>query len=157
MPVCRLKKSLKPALAHLFSTLKNKANECEKYVKTGRTHLMDAMPVTMGQEVNAWAQQIEYAIERINDSLGRLRQLAQGGTAVGSGINADEKFGELVAKELTELTNVKFTTKVNKFEGLATQDSAVEMSGQLKALAVSLMKISNDLRWMNSGPLAGSG
>ena len=153
----QIEEELKPALAHLYSTLKNKANECEKYVKTGRTHLMDAMPVTMGQEIDAWAQQIEYAIERIDDTLKRLRQLAQGGTAVGSGINAEDKFGELVAKELTILTNVNFISKVNKFEGLASQDSAVEMSGQLKALAVSLMKISNDLRWMNSGPLAGLG
>ena len=153
----QIEEELKPALAHLFSTLKNKSAECEKYVKTGRTHLMDAMPVTMGQEIDAWAQQIEYGIQRIDDSLKRLRQLAQGGTAVGSGINADEKFGDLVAKELTVLTNVKFESKPNKFEGLASQDSAVEMSGQLKALAVSLMKISNDLRWMNSGPLAGLG
>ena len=153
----QIEEELKPALAHLFSTLKNKAVECEKFVKTGRTHLMDAMPVTMGQEIDAWAQQIEYSIQRIDDSLNRLRQLAQGGTAVGSGINADEKFGDLVAKELTSLTNVNFESKPNKFEGLASQDSAVEMSGQLKALAVSLMKISNDLRWMNSGPLAGLG
>lgn len=150
-----IEEELKPALAHLFNTLKNKADECEKYVKTGRTHLMDAMPVTMGQEIDAWAQQIEYATARINDSNRRLRQLAQGGTAVGSGINADEKFGELVAKQLTRLTSVRFESKANKFEGLASQDTAVEMSGQLKVLAVGLMKISNDLRWMNSGPLAG--
>ena len=153
----QIEEELKPALAHLFNALKNKGTECEKYVKTGRTHLMDAMPVTMGQEIDAWAKQIEYAIERIDDSLKRLRQLAQGGTAVGSGINADDKFGNLVAEELTALTNVKFVSKDNKFEGLASQDSVVEMSGQLKALAVSLMKISNDLRWMNSGPLAGLG
>ncbi|MEM7401827.1 MAG: class II fumarate hydratase [Pseudomonadota bacterium] len=153
----QIEEELKPALAHLYNALKNKGAECEKYVKTGRTHLMDAMPVTMGQEINAWAKQIEYAIQRIDDSLNRLRQLAQGGTAVGSGINADEKFGELVAKQLAEITSVKFESKPNKFEGLATQDAAVEMSGQLKALAVSLMKISNDLRWMNSGPLAGLG
>lgn len=153
----QIEEELKPALAHLFKTLKNKANECEKYVKTGRTHLMDAMPVTMGQEINAWAQQIHYTSERINDSNNRLRQLAQGGTAVGSGVNTEEKFGELVAKQLTLLTSVEFETKTNKFEGLASQDSAVEMSGQLKTLAVSLMKISNDLRWMNSGPLAGLG
>ena len=153
----QIEEELKPALAHLFKTLKNKANECEKYIKTGRTHLMDAMPVTMGQEINAWAQQIHYAIDRIDDANNRLRQLAQGGTAVGTGINADEKFGELVAKQLTQFTGVKFEAKANKFEGLASQDSAVEMSGQLKTLAVSLMKISNDLRWMNSGPLAGLG
>ncbi len=153
----QIEEELKPALAHLHTTLKNKSAECEKFVKTGRTHLMDAMPVTMGQEINAWAQQIEYAIERIDGSLVRLRQLAQGGTAVGSGINADEKFGELVAKYLAELSSIKFESKSNKFEGLATQDTAVEMSGQLKSLAVSLMKIANDLRWMNSGPLAGLG
>jgi fumarate hydratase class II len=153
----QIEEDLKPALAHLYETLKNKANECEKYIKTGRTHLMDAMPVTMGQEINAWAQQIHYAIERIDDANNRLRQLAQGGTAVGTGINADEKFGELVAKQLTKFTGVKFEAKANKFEGLASQDSAVEMSGQLKTLAVSLMKIANDLRWMNSGPLAGLG
>ena len=153
----QIEEELKPALDYLFKTLKNKANECEKYVKTGRTHLMDALPVTMGQEINVWAQQIDYASERIDDSNNRLRQLAQGGTAVGSGVNAGEKFGELVAKQLTRLTRVEFVTKANKFEGLASQDSAVEMSGQLKALAISLMKISNDLRWMNSGPLAGLG
>lgn len=153
----QIEEELKPGLAHLFNTLKTKAKECEKYVKTGRTHLMDAMPLTMGQEISAWAQQIDHAIARINDSNKRLRQLAQGGTAVGSGVNAAEKFGELVAKQLTLLTRVEFESNANKFEGLASQDSAVEMSGQLKTLAVSLTKISNDLRWMNSGPLAGLG
>ena len=153
----QIEEELKPALEYLRKTLKNKAAECEKFVKTGRTHLMDAMPVTMGQEVNAWAQQVDYASKRIDDSMQRLRQLAQGGTAVGSGINADEKFGDLVAKHLAQLSDIKFESKPNKFEGLATQDTAVEMSGQLKALAVSLMKIANDLRWMNSGPLAGLG
>lgn len=153
----QIEEELKPALGHLYNTLKNKAHECDKFVKTGRTHLMDAMPVTVGQEIEAWAQQIKYAIDRIDDSLIRLRQLVQGGTAVGSGINADERFGEIFAKQISELTGVKFESKANKFEGLATQDSAVEMSGQLKTLAVSLMKISNDLRWMNSGPLAGLG
>ncbi len=153
----QIEEELKPALKHLVTTLQNKASECDQYVKTGRTHLMDAMPVTMGQELRAWAQQIEYALERIDQSLGRLSQLAQGGTAVGSGINADAKFGNLVAKHLTELSKFTFTSKVNKFEGLSCQDSAVEMSGSLKTLAVSLTKIANDLRWMNSGPLAGLG
>ncbi len=153
----QIEEELKPALKHLVTTLQNKASECDQYVKTGRTHLMDAMPVTMGQELRAWAQQIEYALERIDQSLGRLSQLAQGGTAVGSGINADAKFGDLVAKHLTELSKFTFTSKVNKFEGLSCQDSAVEMSGSLKTLAVSLTKIANDLRWMNSGPLAGLG
>lgn len=153
----QIEEELKPALAHLVNTLKAKAKQSEQYVKTGRTHLMDAMPITVGQELEAWAQQVQYASERIDDSLIRLRQLAQGGTAVGSGINADERFGGLVAEHLTALTNFKFKSKTNKFEGLSSQDSAVEMSGQLKVLAVSLMKISNDLRWMNSGPLAGLG
>ena len=115
------------------------------------------MPVTLAQELESWAQQIEYSIDRIDHALVRLRQLAQGGTAVGSGINADAKFGELVAKQLALLTKFPFESKPNKFEGLSCQDAAVEMSGQLKTLAVSLTKIANDLRWMNSGPLAGLG
>lgn len=152
-----IEEELKAALQHLLGVLREKAAQTQQHVKTGRTHLMDAMPVTLGQELNSWAQQIEYANERIEHSLVRLRQLAQGGTAVGSGINADENFGPLVAKELTQLTNFPFESKPNKFEGLSCQDAAVEMSGQLKTLAVSLTKISNDLRWMNSGPLAGLG
>jgi len=153
----QIEEELKPALSHLVKTLRNKSKQCQQYVKTGRTHLMDAMPVTLAQELDAWAQQIEYGIERIDHALLRLRQLAQGGTAVGSGINADPKFGELVAQQLTLLTKFPFESKPNKFEGLSCQDAAVEMSGQLKTLAVSLMKIANDLRWMNSGPLAGLG
>ena len=153
----QINEELMPALMHLVKTLQKKAKECEKHVKTGRTHLMDAMPVTLGQEINAWARQIQFASRRIEDSMQRLCLLAQGGTAVGSGINADEKFGELVAYELTKLTETGFDSTTDKFVGLSSQDAAVEMSGQLKALAVSLMKISNDLRWMNSGPLAGLG
>ena len=153
----QIEEELKPALVQLLNTLQNKSAQCQKYVKTGRTHLMDAMPVTVAQELAAWAQQIEYGIERIDHSLLHLRQLAQGGTAVGSGINADEKFGELVANQLTSLTTILFESKPNKFEGLSCQDAAVEMSGQLKTVAVSLTKIANDLRWMNSGPLAGLG
>ena len=153
----QIDEELKPALTHLRDTLKSKAGECEIYVKTGRTHLMDAMPVSLTQELNAWAQQIQYGIDRLDHSLIRLRELAQGGTAVGSGINADAKFGELVAKQLTSLSKFSFESKPNKFEGLSCQDAAVEMSGQLKTLAVSLTKIANDLRWMNSGPLAGLG
>ena len=152
-----IEEGLKPALQHLLKVLREKAVQTQHHIKTGRTHLMDAMPVTLGQELNSWAQQIEYANERIEHSLVHLRQLAQGGTAVGSGINADENFGPLVAKELKKLTNFPFESKQNKFEGLSCQDAAVEMSGQLKTLAVSLTKISNDLRWMNSGPLAGLG
>lgn len=148
---------LKPALVHLVKVMREKASQNDAQVKTGRTHLMDAMPVTLGQEIEAWAQQVEYGIERIEHTLQRLRQLAQGGTAVGSGINAAPEFAPGVVQQLVELTGYPFESKPNKFEGLACQDGAVELSGQLKALAVSLMKISNDLRWMNSGPLAGLG
>ena len=153
----QIEERLKPALAHLGEVLKGKAEQNRQHVKTGRTHLMDAMPVTIAQELEAWAQQIEYATQRIDHTLTRLRQLAQGGTAVGSGINADARFGDLVAGQLASLTNFPFESKPNKFEGLSCQDSAVEMSGQLKTLAVALMKIANDLRWMNSGPLASLG
>ena len=148
---------LKPALVHLVKVMREKASQNHAQVKTGRTHLMDAMPVTLGQEIEAWAQQVEYGIERIEHTMQRLRQLAQGGTAVGSGINADPEFAARVVQQLVELTGYPFESKPNKFEGLGCQDGAVELSGQLRTLAVSLMKISNDLRWMNSGPLAGLG
>jgi len=148
---------LLPALGHLSQVLESKADSVRDVVKTGRTHLMDAMPVTLGQELDGWRSQIDHASERIGDSLRRLAGLAQGGTAVGTGINAHPKFGEKVAVLLSERTGVEFYPAASKFEGLSTQDAAVEMSGQLRVLAVSLTKISNDLRWMNSGPLAGIG
>ncbi|WP_266159605.1 class II fumarate hydratase [Dyella silvatica] len=146
-----------PALKHLKKVIDKRARELKNVPKTGRTHLMDAMPVTFGQELSGWAAQIGSAIERIEDSLKRMRRLPQGGTAVGTGINADPKFGPAVARELKKLTGVKFEPADNYFEGMAAQDAAVELSGQLKTLAVALMKIANDLRWMNSGPLAGLG
>jgi fumarate hydratase class II len=118
---------------------------------------MDAMPVTLGQELDGWRSQIDHASERIGSSLQRLAGLAQGGTAVGTGINAHPKFGDKVAVLLSERTGVEFYPATSKFEALSSQDAAVEMSGQLRVLAVSLTKISNDLRWMNSGPLAGIG
>lgn len=148
---------LLPAMKHLATTLRDKAKIVDKHVKTGRTHLMDAMPVTLGQELNAWATQAENGIARVESSLLRLRELAQGGTAVGTGINAHPDFAAKVAEHLTKLTGCSFVTKPDKFEALSSQDAAVEMSGQLKTVAVSLMKIANDLRWMNSGPLAGLG
>ena len=148
---------LLPALDHLGAVLEAKADELRDVVKTGRTHLMDAMPVTLGQELDGWRSQIEHGSERIRGSLKRLVCLAQGGTAVGTGINAHPKFGEKVAILLSEQTGVKFAPAASKFEGLSSQDTAVEMSGQLRVLAVSLTKIANDLRWMNSGPLAGIG
>lgn len=146
---------LLPALRHLGVVIQEKGAELEKVIKTGRTHLMDAMPVSMGQELSGWAAQIYHAIERLEDSLPRVRQLAQGGTAVGTGINAHPEFGKRVAAQLAEMTGVPFTSSENKFESLSSQDTAVELSGQLKTVAVAIMKISNDLRWMNSGPLAG--
>ena len=147
--------SLLPALAHLREIIVRKAKETDGIVKTGRTHLMDAMPVRIGQELGGWAQQINNAEARIRDTLPRLTRLAQGGTAVGTGINAHPKFGKMVAVLLSKQTGVRFGISRNLFEALSCQDTAVELSGQLRTLAVALMKIANDLRWMNSGPLAG--
>ena len=148
---------LLPALAHLHATIDRRAKELRKTVKTGRTHLMDAMPVTFGQELSGWAAQIDSAIARVNETLKRVRALPQGGTAVGTGVNADARLGPMICKELSKATGLKFTSAENFFAGLSAQDAAVELSGQLKTMATSLMKIANDLRWMNSGPLAGLG
>lgn len=147
--------ALLPALNHLSSVLDNKARETDGVVKTGRTHLMDAMPITLGQELDGWRSQIEHAGERLRDTMQRLTGLAQGGTAVGTGINAHPEFGAKVATLLSEQTDIAFKPANSLFEGLSSQDVAVETSGQLRVLAVSLMKIANDLRWMNSGPLGG--
>ncbi|MDX1609850.1 MAG: class II fumarate hydratase, partial [Halofilum sp. (in: g-proteobacteria)] len=148
---------LLPALEHLADTLEKRAKKLQDKVKTGRTHLMDAMPVTMGQELGGWAAQVRHGSDRVRASLPRLEALTLGGTAVGTGINAHEGFGPKVADELRSITGVPFTSMDNFFEGQSSQDAAVEMSGQLKVIATSLMKIANDLRWMNSGPLAGLG
>jgi fumarate hydratase class II len=144
-----------PALTHLKDVLAAKEREVGSIVKTGRTHLMDAMPVTLGQELSGWRTQIGNGIARLQSTEPRLHALAQGGTAVGTGINAHPDFGARFAKELQGLTGVPFVPSRNFFEAMSTQDTAVELSGQLKTIAVSLMKIANDLRWMNSGPLAG--
>jgi fumarate hydratase, class II len=148
---------LLPALKHLRKTIERRARSFGKITKTGRTHLMDAMPLTFAQEFGAWASQLASAQERIEDALKRLRRLPIGGTAIGTGINADPRFGRAMARALSSLGGTKFESAGDKFEGLAAQDDAVELSGQLSALAVALMKIANDLRWMNSGPLAGLG
>jgi len=148
---------LLPALKHLRRAIDRRARELNKVAKTGRTHLMDAMPVTFGQELSGWSAQIGSAIERIEDSMKRLRRLPQGGTAVGTGINADPKFARAICAELSKAGGVRFVPSANFFESMSSQDAALELSGQLKTLACSLMKISNDLRWMNSGPLAGLG
>lgn len=146
---------LLPAIAHLRSVVDARAEELAEVAKTGRTHLMDAMPITFGQELATWSRQLQSAEERIQDALKHMRKLPQGGTAVGTGINAHPDFGAGVAKVLSERTGFGFESSDNYFEGISSQDAAVELSGQLKTLACSLMKMANDLRWMNSGPLAG--
>jgi fumarate hydratase class II len=146
---------LLPALRHLAEIIARRSEELNEVVKTGRTHLMDAMPVTLGQELSGWETQVRHGAQRVQSALERLRSLPLGGSAVGTGINAHPDFGPRVAANLTVMTGVQFQSKENYFEGLSSQDAAVEMSGQLKTVAVSLMKIANDLRWMNSGPLAG--
>jgi fumarate hydratase, class II len=152
-----LHEHLLPALERLRTVLAQRAAEFADVVKTGRTHLMDAMPVTLGQELSAWQTQIDNALARLRSVSPRLHQLAQGGTAVGTGINARPEFGAEFARCLAMNTGLAFRPSDNYFEALSAQDTAVELSGQLKVLSVSLMKISNDLRWMNSGPLAGLG
>jgi fumarate hydratase, class II len=150
-----VRRELIPALGHLRVVLENKEREVAGIVKTGRTHLMDAMPVTLAQELSGWRTQIENGIARLEAVEPRLLALAQGGTAVGTGINAHPDFGRRFCAELSTLTGLAFAPARNYFEAMSAQDTAVELSGQLKVVAVSLMKIANDLRWMNSGPLAG--
>jgi fumarate hydratase class II len=150
-----VRRELIPALGHLRVTLEQKEREVQGVVKTGRTHLMDAMPVTLAQELSGWRTQIENGVARLESVEPRLLALAQGGTAVGTGINAHPDFARHFCAELSVLTGLPFVPARNYFEALAAQDTAVELSGQLKVIAVSLMKIANDLRWMNSGPLAG--
>jgi len=149
--------ALLPALEHLAAVLEKKADDTRDVVKTGRTHLMDAMPVTLGQELDGWRAQIEHGRARLQDTMVRLTGLAQGGTAVGTGINAHPRFGAKVATLLGERAGIEFRQAESLFEALSCQDTAVEASGQLRVLAVGLTKIANDLRWMNSGPLAGIG
>ncbi len=148
---------LLPALAHLAGTIDSKADALGDVVKTGRTHLMDAMPLTFAQELSGWAGQIRDNMERLETTQARLGALPQGGTAVGTGINAHPDFPAMMADQLSAMTGVVFRPADNFFTVIGGQDTAVELSGQLRTLAVSLMKISNDLRWMNSGPLAGLG
>ncbi len=152
-----IREHLEPALQTLSEALEQKAAELSAVVKTGRTHLMDAMPVTFGQELDGWRAQVDSGRARLATSMPRLCRLAQGGTAVGTGINAHPKFGAKVAVLLSEQTGIDFAPAESTFEAMSSQDTAVEVSGQLRVLAVSLTKIANDLRWMNSGPLAGIG
>jgi fumarate hydratase class II len=150
-----LNERLLPALGRLRAVLGARSAEYNDVVKTGRTHLMDAMPITLAQEIGGWQSQIEACESRLASVMPRLHALAQGGTAVGTGINARPQFGTLFARHLAARTKIAFRPSDNYFAALSSQDTAVELSGQLKVLSVSLMKIANDLRWMNSGPLAG--
>jgi fumarate hydratase, class II len=149
------REQLLPALASLANVLRGKEMAWAGLVKTGRTHLMDAMPLTLGQEASGWRAQVEQAAERLRASEPRLLSLAQGGTAIGTGVNAHEQFAVTFIEELRTLTGLPFVPASNYFAAQASQDAAVEYSGQLRTLAVALMKIANDLRWMGSGPLAG--
>jgi fumarate hydratase class II len=148
---------LLPALRHLHESLQARAVELDDVVKTGRTHLMDAMPVRLGQEIGGWAYQVEQSIVRVEACRPRLAQLALGGTAVGTGVNAHPEFGKRVAEELTRQTGLPFAEAENHFAAQAALDAVTELSGQLKTSASALIKIANDLRWMNSGPIAGLG
>jgi fumarate hydratase class II len=149
------KDNLLPGLQHLQAVIERKAATVDDVVTTGRTHLMDAMPVRLSQEMSGWAAQVSNGRKRIEAALERVRELAIGGTAVGTGINAPPEFGKRVAATLAEWTGCPFVTSPNYFEALSAADALVELSGQAKTVATSLMKIANDLRWMNSGPLAG--
>ena len=152
-----LERELLPALDHLASTIETKAASLAGICKTGRTHLMDAMPVGMDQALGGWAQQVRDARARLESALASMLQLAQGGTAVGTGVNADPRFPAAFCRALAADTGLAFVPAPNYFACLSSQDAAVALSGQLRATAVALMKIANDLRWMNSGPLAGLG
>ena len=146
-----------PALKELIKAFQDKGSEYAHVVKTGRTHLMDAMPVTLEQEFGGYARQLELGIERLQSSLERMRELPMGGTAVGTGINTPPEFPPAFAEEVSKLSGESMLEAENHFEAQSTVDAPVEMSGQLKTIAVGLLKIVNDLRWMNSGPNAGLG
>ncbi len=148
---------LEPALAHLAEALEAKAEEFDDVVKIGRTHLQDAVPVRLGQEFAAYGQQIRNGLDRLDAAKPRMAELALGGTAVGTGLNADPRFAPGVIARLAERTGHSFVGAPNRFEALAAKDAAVEMSGALKTIAVSLTKIANDIRWLGSGPRCGIG
>ena len=148
---------LLPSLAHLATVIESKAKSLDHVTKTGRTHLMDAMPIRLSQELGGWALQVRNSIARIKATLPRVYKLAQGGTAVGTGINAHPEFAQKFSDSLASETGLAFIPNDSFFESLSCQDAMVELSGQCKTIAVSLMKIANDLRWMNSGPLTGLG
>lgn len=146
-----------PALAQLCQTLRDKAQAFAGIVKVGRTHLQDATPLTLGQEISGWAEQLAYAEQHIRAALPHVCELALGGTAVGTGLNAPVGYAQAVAEELAALTGLPLVTAPNKFEALASCDALVHAHGALKGLAASLMKIANDVRWLASGPRCGLG
>lgn len=146
-----------PMLTKLRDTFQAKSEEFADIIKNGRTHLMDATPLTLGQEFSGYVQQLTNGLARIDAALPRLSELALGGTAVGTGLNTHKNFAELSAKKISELTGLKFTSAPNKFEALAAHDAIVEFSGVLNTIAASLFKIANDIRWMGSGPRSGIG
>jgi fumarate hydratase class II len=148
---------LLPALKHLYAALTAKSEAWKDIVKIGRTHLQDATPLTLGQEFSGYATQLKYSIERVETSMPRLLALAQGGTAVGTGLNANPGFAEKFASEVADFTGLSFATAENKFEALAAHDAFVEMSGMLNTIAASLNKIANDIRLLGSGPRSGLG
>jgi len=155
--VVLLKGTLRPALQKLQRSLKRKARQWDKVVKIGRTHLQDATPIRLGQEFSGYAAQIEYAIERVDQSITGMSELAIGGTAVGTGLNTHPRFAKLVCQHLSKATKCRFREARNHFEAQATRDAVVEASGQLKTIAVSMSKIANDIRWLGSGPRCGLG
>ncbi|KAL9089212.1 MAG: hypothetical protein Q9159_002683 [Coniocarpon cinnabarinum] len=147
--------SLMPAIKSLRDALQKKVQNFEHIIKIGRTHLQDATPLTLGQEFSGYVQQLQYGLERVESTLPRLRNLAQGGTAVGTGLNTFKSFDTMVAQEVTKMTGQQFQTAPNKFEALAAHDAIVEAHGQLNTLATSLFKIAQDIRFLGSGPRCG--
>ena len=155
--VSSVKSRLIPALMMLNDSLNKKSNEFEKIIKLGRTHLQDATPLSLGQEFSGYATAINNGVKRLEKALDHCFELAVGGTAVGTGINSIEGFGEAVSNEVSKITGLPFRSAPNKFEALGGQDSIVELSGALKVVSVSLFKIANDIRWLSSGPRSGIG
>ncbi|WP_019240924.1 MULTISPECIES: class II fumarate hydratase [Bacillus] len=155
--VLAVEDQLLPALQSLKKTLVGKAEEFENIIKIGRTHLQDATPLTLGQEISGWVRMLEKSEKMIEGSLEYMRELAIGGTAVGTGINAHPKYGEMMAEQISQLTKKTFISAPNKFHALTSHDEIVHVHGALKALAADLMKIANDVRWLASGPRSGIG
>ena len=155
--VLAIETELLPALTEINQTLTEQMLEHRDLIKIGRTHLQDATPITFGQEISGWQHMIEKIEKMLVEDLNYLRELAIGGTAVGTGLNADSKFSELVVHEISQLTNTSFRSAENKFHALTSHDQLVRMHGTLKALAADVMKIANDIRWLASGPRAGIG